>query len=360
MAVRFSAMENLVAPAAWAGRRVFLTGHTGFVGAWLAMWLQDMGAEVSGYALPPPTEPNLFAIAGVGENLARDVRADIREAARLTEALTAAAPDVVFHLAAQPLVLESYRSPVETFAVNAIGTANLLEAVRKAPSVRGVVIVTTDKCYANDDQARPFVETDPMGGHDPYSASKACAEIVAAAYRDSFFANRALIATARAGNIIGGGDWAADRLVPDCVRAAAARRPVVLRHPGATRPWQHVLDAVSGYLVLAQALMNGERQRAGAWNFGPEDGGSATNKHVASALMARLGGSVDVQDAATTPREAAFLSLDVQKARAELGWRPRWDLARTLAETANWYADWLAGKNMAETTHAQIRAYVRP
>jgi CDP-glucose 4,6-dehydratase len=353
-------MENLVAPAAWAGRRVFITGHTGFVGSWLALWLRQMGATVYGYSLPPPTEPNHFTVAEVGKDLAADTRADIRDATRLSEAMQEASPEVVFHLAAQPLVLESYLTPVETFAVNAIGTANVLESVRKTPSVRSVVIVTTDKCYENDDEARAFVESDPLGGHDPYSASKACAELVTAAYRDSFFASGALIATARAGNIIAGGDWAANRLVPDCVRAAAAGKPVVLRHPGATRPWQHVLDAISGYLVLAQDMMKGERGRAGAWNFGPGGDGSATNRHVASTIMTRLGGAVDVQGAVTTPREAAFLSLDIRKASTELGWHPRWDLARTLSETAGWYADWLAGKNMSDVTHAQIRAYVSP
>lgn len=360
MAVRFSAMENLVAPSAWGGRRVFVTGHTGFVGSWLALWLQEMGAVVSGYSLAPPTDPNLFGTANVAKGLAADTRADVRDAAHLASAMQRANPEVVFHLAAQPLVLESYRAPIDTFAVNAIGTANLLEAARNTSSVRALIVVTTDKCYANDDEARPFVETDPLGGHDPYSASKACTEIITAAYRDSFFANGALIATVRAGNIVGGGDWAADRLIPDCVRAAGARKPVALRHPAATRPWQHVLDAVSGYLVLSQRMMKGERKLATAWNFGPGSDGSATNIHVATTIMERLGGTVSVEGAITTPREAAFLSLDTRKAEAELGWRGRWALERALTETAGWYADWVAGKNMAEATRAQIRAYVSP
>ena len=358
MAVRASEMENLVAPSAWAGRRVFITGHTGFVGSWLTLWLHEMGAVVSGYALPPPTHPNLFTLANITSTLAADVRADIRDQAQFAQALKAAAPEIVFHLAAQPLVLEAYRSPLETFAVNAMGTAQVLEVARHLPSVHSVVIVTTDKCYANDDAGRQFRETDPMGGHDPYSASKACAEIMTAAYRDSFLATGALVATARAGNIIGGGDWAADRLVPDCVRAFNAGKPVVLRHPAATRPWQHVLDAASGYLVLAQRLMNGERRFASAWNFGPAEG-CAANEYVAGMIMSRLGGTVTTQ-APTTPREAALLGLDTTKATFELGWKSRWSLDRALTETVQWYAAWLAGADILETTRDQIRGYMRP
>lgn len=351
-------MENVVTPSFWSGKRVFLTGHTGFVGAWLTLWLREMGAQVYGYALAPPTDPSLFVVADVKSALVTDTRGDILDTQCLSAALEAAAPDTLLHLAAQPLVLESYHQPTDTFTTNAIGTMNVLEAARHAPSLRSVLIVTTDKCYANDDDGRSFSENDPLGGHDPYSASKACAEIITAAYRDSFFAAGPPIATARAGNIIGGGDWAAHRLVPDCIRAAANHQPVVLRHPAARRPWQHVLDAASGYLTLVQKMEEAPERFMGAWNFGPDAETSETNENVAAAIMKRIGGIVDLKPAAAAPREANLLSLNTHKAQAELGWRPRWPLDRALAETADWYAGWLAGKPVIEPTLAQIRAFM--
>jgi len=350
-------MESVVDRKVWMGRRVFLTGHTGFMGGWLALWLKEMGASVHGYALAPPTSPSLFDLGGVKSALKADTRADVREQAVLTAALREAAPDIVFHLAAQPLVLESYRAPVDTFAINVMGTVNLLEAARLQSSVRAIIVVTSDKCYANDDGGCAFVESDPLGGHDPYSASKACAEIVAAAYRDSFYAGTATLATVRAGNIIGGGDWAANRLVPDCLRAFTSGAPVTLRNPNATRPWQHVLEAVSGYLMLAEKLLAGDRACAGGWNFGPDTAASATVAHVADYLASKFGGTVLREVATGAPREAAALALNSTKAASQLGWHPRWALDRALEETANWYAGWQAGENMNALTRAQISRY---
>ena len=277
MVQRRSTLENVVVKAGfWRGRSVFITGHTGFKGGWLTLWLQQAGARVHGYALAPPTTPNLFTVADVAEGLASHTLADVRDAKVLHEALVAAAPEVVFHLAAQPLVRYSYAEPVETFEVNVLGTVNLLEAVRTCPSVRAVVNVTTDKCYENRGDGRAHRESDALGGHDPYAASKACSELVTASYRSAFLAAAGIaVASARAGNVIGGGDWATDRLVPDVLRASDAGRPVSIRHPNATRPWQHVLDPLSGYLLLAQQLLQSPRDArlqalAGAWNFGPD------------------------------------------------------------------------------------------
>ncbi|MEO6854159.1 MAG: CDP-glucose 4,6-dehydratase [Rhodoferax sp.] len=344
----------------WTDTPVFLTGHTGFKGGWLALWLHALGAKVHGYALDPVTTPSLFNVARIADVLASDTRADLADLAALQTALAAAQPRVVFHLAAQPLVRASYADPLGTFATNVMGTAHLLEAVRQVPSVRAVVVVTTDKVYDNREWAYPYRESDALGGHDPYSASKGAAEIVTASYRASFFhaPDAAQIATARAGNVIGGGDWAADRLVPDCLQAFAAEKPVSLRFPGAVRPWQHVLEPLSGYLRLAQALLESP-VAASAWNFGPDARGDANVADVAQRLAALWGqgARVEVPVGGTHPHEAGQLRLDISRARAVLGWQPRWSLDEALQHTVQWQRAWLAGADMAAASREQIAVY---
>lgn len=348
----------------WQGVSVFVTGHTGFKGGWLSLWLSDLGANVHGYSLAPPTDPNFFTAASVASILASDTRADIRDLARLQEELERARPKVVFHLAAQPLVRGSYAEPIETLDVNVIGTAKVLEAARSVDSVRAVVVVTTDKVYENREWPYAYRENEPLGGRDPYSASKAAAEIVTASYRASFFSGRghtARIATARAGNVIGGGDWAADRLIPDCLRAFAGDQPVSLRNPSSARPWQHVLEPVSGYTRLAEQLVGGEGEKyARAWNFGPDERGNASVGDVARATAGEWGSSAVVRhdDAGNHPHEAGLLLLDSGLARRELDWEPRWSLADTLARTVHWHKAWLAGEDMRSFSLNQIRDYL--
>lgn len=353
-----------LSPQLWQDMPVFLTGHTGFKGGWLALWLHALGARVHGYALNPPTSPNLFETAGVSTALASDVRADLADLAALKSALAAARPRVVFHLAAQPLVRAGYADPVATFTANVMGTVHVLEAIRAIDSVQAVVIVTTDKVYDNLESMRPYCETDPLGGHDPYSASKGATEIVTASYRASFFAcpggHAAHIATARAGNVIGGGDWAPDRLVPDCLKAFAAGGAVSLRYPGAVRPWQHVLEPLSGYLRLAQTLLDTDGARfAGAWNFGPDASGDATVGEVAEDLAGLWGDAarVDFPHGGQHPHEAGLLRLDITRARSELAWHPRWTLQTALRNTVSWHKSWLLGADMAAVTLTQIEEY---
>jgi CDP-glucose 4,6-dehydratase len=319
---------------------------------------------VHGYALDPPTQPNLFDVAEIRSVLASDTRADLADLATLRATLERTQPEVLFHLAAQPLVRDSYRDPLGTFATNVIGTAHVLEAIRSTPSVRAAVIITTDKVYENHGGTAPYREQDPLGGHDPYSASKAAAEIVSSSYRASFFAadgHRAQIATARAGNVIGGGDWAADRLVPDCLRAFADQRAVQLRYPQAIRPWQHVLEPLSGYLRLAERLLSDNGGPfAKAWNFGPGDNGDATVGEVAD-LTAKLWGApahVVHSTAAQHPHEAGLLKLDSTRARVELNWHPRWALKQSLERTVDWHRAWMRGNNMATVSVDQIQDYV--
>jgi len=353
-----------VNPALWQGRSVLVTGHTGFKGGWLALWLHQLGAKVHGYALNPPTDPSLFEVARIKSVLASDTRADLADLAQLRSAFKTAQPEVVFHLAAQPLVRESYRDPLGTLMSNVMGTAHVLEAVRATGSVQAVVLITTDKVYANHERADPYREDDPLGGHDPYSASKASAEIVAASYRRSFFSgesgHQARVATARAGNVIGGGDWATDRLVPDCMRAFANREAVHLRYPKAVRPWQHVLEPLAGYLQLAEHLLAPEGEKfARAWNFGPDAGGDVTVGEVASAIAKLWGNGAQVLHAtsAQNPCEAGSLRLDSTRARTELGWKPHWSLQQALQSTVGWYRDWRAGSDMHPRTLAQIAGF---
>ena len=326
----------------YAGSSVLVTGHTGFKGAWLTDWLTTLGADVTGYALDPPTEPNLFAALQLDDRL-RHIVADVRDGDRLTAAVQAAQPSVIFHLAARALVRRAYDEPRDTFETNVMGTVNILEAARACPSVRAVVIVTSDKCYENLETGRAFRETDPMGGRDPYGASKACAEIVTAAYRESFFGDGAAVASVRAGNVIGGGDWAPDRIIPDSVRALVAGEPIVVRNPDAVRPWQHVLEPLSGYLRLGALLLADGPRYAGAWNFGPtEERSDQPVRWVVDRFLEEWGSGswTTPVGAAGQPREAQRLRLDSAKARAQLGWSPVWDPQTAVRRTASWYREY--------------------
>jgi CDP-glucose 4,6-dehydratase len=342
----------------WAGKRVFVTGHTGFKGAWLALWLAALGARVAGYALRPPSEPSLWALAGDGSGVASTI-GDIRDLDALARALGAAQPEIVFHLAAQSLVRPSYEDPVGTYATNVMGTVHLLEAVRRARGVRAVVNVTSDKCYRNLETGQAYREDDAMGGRDPYSSSKGCAELVTAAYRASFFgAGGAAVASARAGNVIGGGDWAADRIVPDIVRAAARGQPVMVRHPRAVRPWQHVLEPLAGYLRLAQRLWEAPMEYAEGWNFGPDAADAVTVETVASAVTRLWGPPAGwAADQGPHPHEAHFLQLDSAKARSRLGWRPRLGLQAALEWTVDWYKRQARGADARRLSLEQIERY---
>ena len=343
----------------WRGKRVFLTGHTGFKGGWLSLWLQSMGAEVHGYALSPPTKPNLFTIARIEEGMAASTVADIRDAQALSVAMQSAHPEIVFHLAAQPLVRCSYAEPVETYAVNVMGTINLLEAVRATPGVRAVVNVTTDKRYENREMIYAYREDDAMGGHDPYSSSKACVEILTSAWRRSYLeSQRVAVATVRAGNVIGGGDWAADRLIPDFLHAIDQGETLRIRSPEAVRPWQHVLEPLSGYLRLAECLFTEGGAFAEAWNFGPADEDVQSVRWIVERLVAAFPGATWKCQQEPQPHEAHYLKLDSNKARTRLGWKPRWRLETALDETLQWHADWLQGKDMHAVSLAQVAEYI--
>ncbi len=347
----------------WAGKKVFLTGHTGFKGSWLTLWLHALGAEVTGYALEPPTEPSLFELARVGE-LATSVIADVRDPERLSREMLRAAPEIVIHMAAQPLVRDSYKIPVETYAVNVMGTVHLLEAVRSCPSVRAVVNVTTDKVYENREWVWGYRENEPFGGYDPYSNSKGCSELVTAAYRSSYFNPReydrhgVALASARAGNVIGGGDWASDRLIPDIIRAILAGEPVRIRNPHAIRPWQHVLEPLSGYLLLAQRLREEGARYAEGWNFGPPEEDARPVEWLVQRLCADWGEGARYElDRGEHPHEAHYLRLDCSKARAELGWRPRWGLGEALESIAAWMRVYRNGEDLREECLRQIMVY---
>ena len=342
----------------WRGKRVFLTGHTGFKGSWLALWLQSLGAEVHGYALEPPTEPNLFTVARVGDGMVSSVIADIRDGAMLAASLQAAKPEIILHLAAQALVRYSYAQPVETYAVNVMGTVNLLDAVRTTPGVRAVVNITSDKCYENREWVWGYREQEPMGGHDPYSSSKGCAELVTAAYRYSFFNQAGIaLASARAGNVIGGGDWAIDRLIPDFLRAADAGETLKIRSPHAIRPWQHVLEPLCGYLTLAERLCLEGEKAAEPWNFGPADEDARPVRWIIERLAEQRSDVKWECDSVSHPHEAHYLKLDSSKARTQLGWRPCWQLESALTKTLEWHAGWRRGKDMRALTLTQIADY---
>lgn len=342
----------------WRGKRVFLTGHTGFKGGWLALWLSEMGAEVHGYALAPSTDPSFCAVTGVVDRLASSTIADIRDAAALGNALRAVAPETVFHLAAQPLVRYSYAAPVETYAVNVMGTVNLFEAIRQTAGVKAVVNVTTDKCYENREHNTPYAEEEALGGHDPYSSSKACSELVTSAYRRSFFAGQGVaLASARAGNVIGGGDWSADRLIPDFLRAIDAGQTLIVRYPYAIRPWQHVLEPLSGYLQLVERLCSDSSAFTEAWNFGPEEADSRPVEWLVDSLCTRVPGASWQREEAPQVHEAGTLKLDSGKAKKRLEWRPRWTLDQALSHTVDWHLAWRNGADMCEFSLQQIAAY---
>ena len=349
--------------AFWRGRRVLLTGHTGFKGSWLSLWLDALGADVTGYSLAPPTTPSLYEQAAVGETL-RSVTADVRDADRLAGVVAEVRPQVVIHMAAQSVVKRGYADPIETYAVNVMGTIHVLEAVRRLGAPCAVVNVTSDKCYAHRATGPGYRESDPMGGDDPYSNSKGCAELVSHAWRQSYFPAGTItqhgvaLASARAGNAIGGGDWTANQLIPDLVRSFAAEHPCPIRHPGAIRPWQFVLEPLRGYLLLAERLTADGARFASGWNFGPADADVQPVEWIADRLATGWGGSASwVRDRAAHPPEAAVLKLDASKARAELGWRPALTLADALDWIVEWYGAWHRGEDVGALTRAQLARY---
>ncbi|MDQ0456935.1 CDP-glucose 4,6-dehydratase [Rhizobium paknamense] len=346
----------MIDPTFWRGRRVLLTGHTGFKGSWLSLWLRDMGAVVTGLALPPESRPNLHGL--LGESLPDTEICDLRDRLAVTAAVLRAEPEIVLHLAAQPLVRAGYRDPVGTFETNVQGTVHVLDVLRAVETVKAIVVVTTDKVYENPETARPFVESDPLGGHDPYSASKAAAEIVAASYRASFFAPRGVgLATARAGNVIGGGDWAQDRIVPDAVRAWSLQRAIEVRRPAAVRPWQHVLEPLAGYLALAERLYAGGLAHA-AFNFGPDPDNAATVADLLAVASRAFGGGEVSLGTEAGPHEAGYLLLDSSRARDHLGYRPLWNFEETVVRTMGWYRRLAAGEAAIDLCRADIADYL--
>ena len=353
-----SAVEGVVMDASfWRGKRVFITGHTGFKGSWLALWLQRLGAEVTGYALAPPTDLSLFELARVDDGM-RDIRGDVRDMESVRKTLCEARSEIVIHMAAQSLVRRSYVEPVETYSTNVMGTVHVLEAVRLAGSVHAALMITSDKCYENREWLWGYRENEPMGGFDPYSNSKGCAELATSAYRRSFFASGPAVASARAGNVIGGGDWAEDRLIPDAVRAFVAGRAVEIRNPQAIRPWQHVLDPLCGYLALIERLWSEGQVFAEGWNFGPQEVDARPVAEMVDRLAELWGEGACWQLAAgAQPHEAHHLKLDCAKARTLLGWKPRLPLDTGLVWTAEWYRAWHSNVDMRRVTEEQITCY---
>lgn len=350
-------------PAFWRGKKVLLTGHTGFKGSWLSLWLQELGAAVTGYSVDIPTTPSLFEAAGVGDGMP-SVRGDVRSLHSLATCFEETQPDIVIHMAAQSLVRRSYSEPVETYATNVMGTVNLLEAARRAGNVRAVVIVTSDKCYDNQERNQGYREDEPMGGHDPYSSSKGCAELITSAYRNSYFntanfdRHGTAVATVRAGNVIGGGDWAEDRLIPDVFAALQRNTTPIVRSPQAIRPWQFVLDPLDGYLTLAEHLWSDGPTYADAWNFGPDDKDTKDVGFIVAQLALAWGTTTDwQQDQADHPHETTCLKLDSSKARSALAWSPQLDLATTLDWIVDWYRDYFGDCDIKQTTLTQIRRF---
>ena len=358
-------METVViSKSFWENKRVFLTGHTGFKGSWLSLWLQHLGAQVTGYALPVPVGPSLFNLVGIGEGM-HNVLADICDLNQLSVAMAAQKPEIVIHMAAQSLVGYSYEHPVETYQTNVMGTVNVLEAVRKTEGVRVVLIVTSDKCYDNREWVWGYRENDPMGGRDPYSNSKGCAELVTAAYRNSFFSpqtfsqHHVAIASARAGNVIGGGDWAKNRLIPDCMQAILAGKPVEIRNPSAIRPWQHVLEPLGGYMTLVKQLWDEGPALAEGWNFGPGPDDVKPVQWIVEKMIELWGPEASWQLGNTSfPHEAQHLNLDISKATQQLGWRPRWNLEQGLELIVEWYRAYQKKHDVKNIMLKQIESYV--
>lgn len=357
-------MENMVAlESIYNGKTVFITGHTGFKGSWLSIWLNLLGAKVVGYALKPPTEPSLFKTCNLQKRLI-SIEGDVRDFEYLKENIVKHKPEIVFHMAAQSLVRLSYQDPLLTYSTNVMGTVNLLEAIRQTKTVKAVIIVTSDKCYENKDGTWSYKESDPMGGHDPYSSSKGCAELVTKAYLNTYFnpdnfkENGVSLASVRAGNVIGGGDWAKDRLIPDCIKACSSKRPIIIRYPNAVRPWQHVLEPLLGYLLLAKSLYEHGCKHAGAWNFGPNDEDSKPVKWLVEKIIEIWKENASWEnDSSFNPYEASSLRLDCFKANSELGWSPVWDLNTALQKTVEWFKAYIKNEEMLDFTISQIQAY---
>ncbi|MBT6936247.1 MAG: CDP-glucose 4,6-dehydratase [Candidatus Marinimicrobia bacterium] len=348
----------MIDPDFWQGKRVFLTGHTGFKGSWLALWLSSLGAQVKGYALDPPTSPSLFNEAKVDKVIDSQI-GDIRDQKKLYESMVAFNPDILIHMAAQSLVRYSYDAPIETYEVNVIGTTKVLEVARSCANLKAIVNITTDKCYENDNRTHGYKEDDPMGGYDPYSSSKGCAELIASAYRCSFLQDQGIgLASVRSGNVIGGGDWADDRLIPDILRSFEKKESVVIRNPKATRPWQHVLEPLSGYLILAQKLYDNQEGYAESWNFGPNEKDVKPVNWILDKMISKWPNSSWKLDSNVNPHEANFLKLDISKVKSKLGWEPTWGLNNTLEKIIVWHRAWLNQEDMQTKCFAEIKDYM--
>jgi len=343
----------------WQGKRVFLTGHSGFKGSWLSLWLFSLGAEVKGYSLNPPTSPSLFNEAKI-DSIIESCVGDIRDQDTLYKSMVSFNPDILIHMAAQSLVRYSYDEPIETYEVNVIGTAKVLEVARSCSNLKAIVNITTDKCYENDDRAAGYKENDSMGGYDPYSSSKGCAELVTSSYRRSFLQDQGIgLASVRAGNVIGGGDWADDRLIPDILKSFENGNSVIVRNPQATRPWQHVLEPLSGYLVLAQKLYQNPKEYAEGWNFGPNEQDVKPVEWILDKMISKWPNSSWELDKNSSPHEAGFLKLDISKAKSKLGWSPLWGLSDTLEKIVNWHQAWLNKEDMQVVCLAEIKEYTK-
>jgi CDP-glucose 4,6-dehydratase len=350
---------GLIDKGFWKDKRIFLTGHTGFKGSWLSLWLTSLGANVRGYSLNPPTYPSLFDEAEVGKMVDSQI-GDIRNQKDLYKKMTEFNPDILIHMAAQPLVRYSYEAPIETYEVNVIGTANVLEVARHCSNLKAIVNITTDKCYENDNRTQGYIEDDPMGGHDPYSSSKGCAELVASAYRRSFLQDQGIgLASVRSGNVIGGGDWADDRLIPDILRSFERGKVVIIRNPMATRPWQHVLEPLSGYLILAQKLYENQKEFSEGWNFGPNEQDVKPVDWILDKMILKWPNSSWHLDKNSNPHEAGFLKLDISKSRSRLGWNPVWRLDKTLDKIVAWHKAWLNKDNIQAVCFLEIEEYMK-
>ncbi|MBT5470057.1 MAG: CDP-glucose 4,6-dehydratase [Nitrospina sp.] len=349
----------MINPQFWQDKKVYLTGHTGFKGSWLALWLSSLGAKVKGYALKPPTSPSLFNVANINSIIDSQI-GDIRDQKNLYKSMTEFNPDILIHMAAQPLVRSSYESPIETYEVNVLGTAKVLEVARSCPNLKAIVNITTDKCYENDGRLEGYKENDPMGGYDPYSSSKGCAELVTSSYRRSFMQGQGIgLATVRAGNVIGGGDWADNRLIPDILRSFGKNEAVVIRNPNATRPWQHVLEPLSGYLRLAEKLFNDPLTFSEGWNFGPYSNDVKPVDWILDYMIGLWPGASWVLSENENPHEATFLNLEISKASELLGWTPTWDLPMALESTIRWHKLWRGCADMRKACFTEINNFTK-